>query len=122
MAMRSSYRLGLSPGNRRPWSTVARVQVVQVLGFLAGARAEAGVGIGLLALLITYLPSIYASFSRRENAVALLETRAGAPPWGPTMIIRYQRIGWRGGFAPVWRDWEVWFADIEESHTSMPAL
>jgi hypothetical protein len=83
---------------------------------------EAGVGIGLLALLITYLPSIYASFSRRENSVALLETRAGAPPWGPTMIIRYYRIGWPGGFEPVWRDWQIWFADIEESHTSMPAL
>lgn len=83
---------------------------------------EAGAGIGLLALLITYLPSIYASFARRESAVALLETRAGSPPSGPNLIIRYHRIGWPGGFDKVWNDWQQWFAEVEESHTSMPAL
>jgi hypothetical protein len=83
---------------------------------------EAGAGIGLLALLITYLPSIYGVFAKRETAVALLETRAGSPPWGPTMIMRYHRIGWPGGFDEVWKDWQQWFAELEESHTSMPAL
>lgn len=83
---------------------------------------EAAIGIGLLALLITYLPSIYSMFSRRESAVALLETRAGVPPWGPTLIMRYQRIGWPGGFDELWRNWQQWFAEVEESHTSMPAL
>lgn len=89
---------------------------------LALSLTEAATGIGLLALLITYLPSIYATFARREAAVALLETRAGSPPWGPTMIIRYHRIGWPGGFDQVWKDWQQWFAELEESHTSMPAL
>ena len=89
---------------------------------LALVLTEAGAGIGLLALLISYLPSIYGVFARRETAVALLETRAGSPPWGPTMIIRYHRIGWPGGFDEVWKDWQQWFAELEESHTSMPAL
>ena len=89
---------------------------------LALALTEAGAGIGLLALLITYLPSIYTTFARRESAVALLETRAGSPPSGPTMIIRYHRIGWPDGFDRVWRDWQQWFAELEESHTSMSAL
>ena len=83
---------------------------------------EAGAGIGLLALLINYLPSIYTTFARRETAVALLETRAGSPPSGPDLIIRYHRIGWPGGFDKVWTDWQQWFAEVEESHTSMPAL
>lgn len=83
---------------------------------------EAGLGIGVLALLITYLPSIYSSFARRENAVALLEARAGSPPSGPNLIIRYTRIGWPGGFDRVWLDWQSWFADVEESHTSIGAL
>lgn len=64
---------------------------------------EAGMGIGLLALLITYLPSIYTTFSRRETAVALLETRAGLPPSGTNLIVRYQRIGWPGGYDEVWK-------------------
>ncbi|MBW3669150.1 MAG: hypothetical protein KY443_08055 [Actinobacteria bacterium] len=83
---------------------------------------EGAIGIGLLALLITYLPSIYGMFARREAAVALLETRAGLPPWGSTMIIRYQLIGWPGGYTEVWKNWQQWFAEVEESHTSMPAL
>lgn len=84
--------------------------------------AEAGFGIGLLALLISYLPSLYGTFNRREVAVALLEVRADNPPSGPNMIIRYHRIGWAGGLTQVWKDWESWFADLEETHTSLPAL
>jgi hypothetical protein len=83
---------------------------------------EAAVGIGLLALVITYLPTIYGVFARREAAVALLETRAGSPPSGVELIVRYQRIGWPGGYDNVWRDWQQWFADVEESHLSIPAL
>ena len=84
--------------------------------------SEAALGIGVLALLITYLPSIYSTFARRENGVALLEARAGSPPSGPNLIIRYYRIGWSGGFDRVWMDWQTWFADVEESHTSISAL
>lgn len=83
---------------------------------------EAACGVGLLALLITYLPSQYATFNRREVAVALLEVRGGIPPSGPNMIERYHRINWDGGLTQVWKDWEIWFADVEESHTSLPAL
>jgi hypothetical protein len=83
---------------------------------------EAGTGLGLVALLIAYLPSIYATFNRREVAVALLEVRADTPPSGPNMILRYHRIGWDGGLTQVWKDWETWFADVEESHSSLPAL
>ncbi|MGE0309583.1 MAG: hypothetical protein AB7Q27_27915, partial [Acidimicrobiia bacterium] len=41
---------------------------------------QATIGLGLVALLISYLPTIYGSFSRRESAVAMLEVRAGTPP------------------------------------------
>lgn len=83
---------------------------------------QSAAGIGLLALLISYLPSIYGVFARRETAVALLETRAGSPPSGPNMIVRFYRIGWPGGFDEVWKDWQTWFVELEESHSSMPAL
>ncbi|MDP9070174.1 MAG: hypothetical protein M3N68_02575 [Actinomycetota bacterium] len=89
---------------------------------LALAFTEGGVGIGLLALLISYLPTLYATFNRRELAVALLEVRADNPPSGPNMIIRYHRIGWHGGLTAVWKDWETWFADVEETHTSQASL
>lgn len=83
---------------------------------------EAGLGLVLLAMLITYLPSIYASFSRRENAVTALEVRAGSPPSGVEMIERYWILGRIDRLDEVWRDWETWFVQIEESHSSFPAL
>ncbi|HJX76538.1 MAG TPA: hypothetical protein VJ247_09275, partial [Gaiella sp.] len=42
----------------------------------------AGLGLVLLALFITYLPSLYGAFQRRERGVAKLEVRAGQPPSG----------------------------------------
>lgn len=86
------------------------------------AFTEAGLGLTLLALLITYLPSLYSAFSRREVAVALLEVRADSPPFGATMLERYSRIGWLGGLSAIWDQWENWFVEVEESHTSFSAL
>jgi hypothetical protein len=86
------------------------------------AFTEAGLGLTLLALLITYLPSLYSAFSRREAAVALLEVRAGSPPFGVAMLERYSRIGWLGGLSAIWDQWETWFVEVEESHTSFAAL
>ena len=85
--------------------------------------SEAGIGLLLVTLLITYLPSIYSAFSRRENGVALLRVRAGNPPSAATMLIRYHRIEGAGErLIGVWQTWESWFVDIEESHTSFPIL
>jgi hypothetical protein len=83
---------------------------------------EAGIGLTLLAMLITYLPSLYAAFSRREAAVAMLEVRAGTPPFGAVMLERYARIGWMAELATVWAQWETWFVEVEETHTSFAAL
>ena len=86
------------------------------------AFTEAAFGLTLLALLITYLPSLYTSFSRREAAVALLEVRAGSPPSGVEMLERFARIGWLERLPHLWESWERWFAEVEETHTSFPAL
>ena len=88
-----------------------------VLGFSA-----ATIGLMLAALLISYLPTIYAAFSRRETAVTLLEVRAGTPPSAVEMLARYNRIHGLEQLRDQWRTWETWFADIQESHTSLAAL
>jgi hypothetical protein len=49
-------------------------------GASAAAYIEAVLGIGLVALIISYLPSLYAAFSRREALVTKLATRTGLPP------------------------------------------
>jgi hypothetical protein len=84
--------------------------------------SEAAIGLILVALLIAYLPTMYSAFSRREAAVSMLEVRAGAPPSAVEMILRYHRIHGLERLTEMWATWEVWFADIEESHTSLAAL
>ena len=118
-------------GGLSPWDAVETSgSSLFTLGFQHPANrwetllsfGEAGIGIATLALLITYLPTIYGAFTRRETLVALLEVRAGTPPWGITMIQRYQRIGMLERTEEFFQQAEVWFADIEESHTSLGSL
>lgn len=85
---------------------------------------EATLGLGLVALLISYLPTMYSAFSRREEMVSMLEVRAGSPPSAVEMIIRLHQIR---GLDPhllneTWEQWEVWFTGLEESHTSFLPL
>lgn len=84
--------------------------------------SEAALGLVLAALLISYLPTMYAAFSQREAAVTLLEVRAGSPPDAVEMIGRAHRIRGLDYLTILWEQWEVWFAQVEESHTSLAAL
>jgi hypothetical protein len=86
------------------------------------AFVEAGLGLGLVALLISYLPSIYASYSRREVMVTGLETQAGSPPGAVELLSRLAAIEGFDELDGFWADWSRWFADIEETHCSTPSL
>jgi hypothetical protein len=83
---------------------------------------EAGVGLTLLALLIAFIGPLYQSFQRREYAVSRLTVRAGIPatPWGVLEIAQsvesYDRLD------ELWREWEQWFIDVGETHTTLPIL
>jgi hypothetical protein len=86
------------------------------------AFSEAMLGLLLVGLLIAYLPTMYSAFARREQAVNLLEVRAGSPPSALEMLLRFNRIHGLEKLADYWKTWEAWFADVEESHTTLPAL
>lgn len=83
---------------------------------------EAAIGLMLVALLVSYLPSIYTAFQRREEQVKLLEVRAGSPPSAVEMISRYHRIHGLEQLGEQWEKWEQWFVNIDESHTSLASL
>ena len=86
------------------------------------AFIEAAIGLILVALLIAFLPTMYSAFSNRETAVTLLEVRAGKPPSAVEMLLRYQRIHGLDSLNESWQTWEVWFAELDESHTALAAL
>jgi hypothetical protein len=83
---------------------------------------EAFLGLALIAILIAYLPTMYSAFSRRETLVTLLEVRAGQPPSATSMYKRMHRLGQMNNLTDLWKSWEVWFAEVEETHTSLSAL
>jgi len=84
--------------------------------------AAAATGLAVLALLIAYLPTLYGSFSRREVLVAHLAARAGTPATPVDLIVRVHRIGPLSELDALWVQWQLWFAELEETHTSMALL
>lgn len=100
------------------------------LGFVhVGASAPiaisffaAATGLSLVALQIAYLPTLYGAFNRRETLVTMLSSRSGQPPWGPEVLARHTLIGNLGDLPRFFREWELWSADLAESHTNYPVL
>ena len=104
------FTLGL--GDVVPYGTLARLATV----------AEAGTGLGFLALVIGYLPVIYQSFSRREVGISMMDAHAGSPPSAFELLRRHQHGDVMPELVEHLHDWENWCADILESHLSYPVL
>jgi hypothetical protein len=104
------FTLGL--GDVLPRSGLARALVV----------AEAGFGFGFLAAIIGYLPFIYSSFSQREVNISLLDSRAGTPPTAGELLRRHSYEGGLEALRELLKDWELWSAELMESHLSYPVL
>lgn len=86
------------------------------------AVLEAGVGFGLMAVVIGYLPVLYQLFSRREAHVLQLDARAGSPPTATAMLIRHAESQGLDKIDDILRAWEIWGAELLESHLSYPML
>jgi hypothetical protein len=93
---------------------------------LVAVYAEALIGLTLLALLISYLPTIYAAFQRREAMVAKLSVRGALPHSSPTpwtsLAVSYAAGVLELMETTMWPEWEGWFIDVGESHRSFPVL
>jgi len=101
-----------STGGLHSSDTYARV--IQVM--------DAASGLGVLTIVIAYLPSLYQAFSRRETTVSQLDARAGSPPSAGRLVVRAAE---RGGWPAVndyLRSWEEWSAELMETHLSYPQL
>ena len=85
--------------------------------------SEAALGFIFLALVISYVPVLYQAFSRRELRISLLDARAGSPGTA-VELLRRNCVGKAAveELRLLLHDWEVWCADILESHLSYPIL
>ncbi|HEY0584361.1 MAG TPA: potassium channel family protein, partial [Chloroflexota bacterium] len=104
------FTLGL--GDVVPNSSIARALTV----------IEAGTGFAFLALVIGYVPIVYQMFARRETNVSGLDQRAGSPPTAVELMRRNVENSDMTVLIQLLKDWEVWLADLLESHLSYPSL
>jgi hypothetical protein len=104
------FTLGM--GDVIPGTTLERVIAV----------FEAGTGLGFLAIVISYLPTMYGAFSQREVYISLLDARAGSPPTAGELLRRHGREHIKEGLATYLRDWEMCSAQLLESHLTYPFL
>jgi hypothetical protein len=104
------FTLGL--GDVIPAHSLARLLVI----------LESGMGLGFLAVVIGYLPVLYAAFSGREVEIALLDARAGSPPSGVELLRRHAYAGGEDDLTKLMQQWERWAAELLESHISYPVL
>ncbi|MGA8273893.1 MAG: potassium channel family protein [Candidatus Sulfotelmatobacter sp.] len=107
----------LGYGDIVPTSSVARALSV----------FEAGMGFAFLGVVIGYLPVVYASFSRREIQISMLDARAGSPPTAAELLVRLAGSSENPAIDQivldaVLRDWERWCGELLESHISYPVL
>jgi hypothetical protein len=102
----------LSYGDFVPTALGARLSII----------FESATGVGIAALVITLLFSLYASFQAREELVVQLDAVAGAPPSGLQMLETVAERGLRGELINVFDDWRAWSAAVLESHLAYPVL
>jgi hypothetical protein len=85
------------------------------------AFIEATIGLGLVALLISYLPTIYGAYNSREKGIIRLRPLTGAPPSAVGLLQSLQRMG--ALLSPdFWRGQCDWILDMQQTHTAFPIL
>ncbi len=108
--------------------TLGYGDIVPTTGFSRALSVlEAGMGFAFLGVVIGYLPVVYASFSRREIQISMLDARAGSPPTAAELLVRLAGRSEAPGvdqrvLDEVLREWERWAAELLESHISYPVL
>ena len=82
---------------------------------------EATIGLGLVALLIGYLPTIYAAHHEREKGMSVLQPFAGTPPSPVALLGTLFRLGALDN-PELWRTAANWMLDLDQTHSAFPAL
>lgn len=96
---------------------VANGPISRLVVLFAGAT-----GLGVVALVITFLFSLFGSYQRREVLVVTLSARAKSPPSAVTLLETHAHLDLVGDLPELFRQWEVWAAEVLDSHVAYPLL
>lgn len=84
--------------------------------------AETLSGLGTIALLISYLPALYGAYSRREARLLTLDDPLGERITPVRVIALHCGDGDLDLLYRFFAEWEMWTAEVLESHVSYPML
>lgn len=79
-------------------------------------------GLGAVALVVTFLFSLYGHYQRREIQVVALQAAAGAPPSAVALLETYAQLDLVGRLPDLFIEWEHWAVEVLDSHIAYPLL
>ena len=79
-------------------------------------------GLGVIALVVTFLFSLYSSYQRRELEVITLQATAGAPPSAVKLLTIYGKLELVDRLPEFFVTWQCWAAEVLDSHVAYPLL
>jgi hypothetical protein len=79
-------------------------------------------GLGVVALVVTFLFSLYGSYQRREIEVVALAAAAGTPPSAVALLETYAQLDLVERLPKLFVDWERWAVEVLDSHVAFPLL
>ena len=89
----------------------------RVVSLAAGAS-----GFAIVAIVTTFLFSLFAAFQSREQFVVAFGARAGSPPSGVTLLESYARYGIVDDLDDVFAEGLQWAARVLDTHLAYPIL
>jgi hypothetical protein len=126
------WGLGERVGGQGDWVSLAYYSGTSLLTPAFGVVNGQGVrflslvetltGLGTIALLISYLPALYGAYSRREARLLTLDDPIGGRLTPMRVIAVHASDRSLDLFNRFCVDWEIWTAEVLESHCSYPML
>ncbi len=126
------WGLGEHVTGRGDWGTIVYYSGTSLLTPAFGAAHDAPLrmltlvetltGLGTIALLISYLPALYGAYSRREARLLTLDDPQGGRLTPARVIAVHASDQSLDLLYRFFADWEMWTAEVLESHVSYPML
>lgn len=126
------WGIGVHPGGATDWGSLVYFAGASLLAAGFGSPTETSVrmlslvetvtGLGTIALLISYLPALYGAYSRREARLLTLDDFQGIRLTPVSVIAVHTPRHDVEAFRRFCAEWEMWTAEVLESHVSYPML
>ncbi|MBU6451671.1 MAG: hypothetical protein KGS72_07845 [Cyanobacteria bacterium REEB67] len=86
------------------------------------AMASAFTGIVFMAIAVSFIFTMQNAVQKREITVNTLDSRLGSSTTGLGLLLRYRELGLQGKLGQSFNQWELWVAELLESHRAFPLL